>query len=144
MSIYATLWELKFPLFGQSHTGCEWEHVIAQGVPEHIGEDGDADYLSFLPPRAESIAGDLRAVVIVRKLQPKGTERSAQEYPNPLLVLTGREYETLPFSKLHEAISDALRGSRPPVIAEFREPSGKVTVLYEDGSRQIVRGDSDA
>lgn len=86
MSIYATIWELQFPFFGQTHTGCDWEHVIAQGVPEHIAEDGEADYISFLPLRAGSIAGGLRAVVIVRKQ----------------------------LSKLYEAISVALRGSRSP------------------------------
>jgi hypothetical protein len=33
MSIYATLWSLKFPNFGQDYFGCEWVAVIAQGVP---------------------------------------------------------------------------------------------------------------
>jgi hypothetical protein len=37
MSIYATLWILKFPALGDSYFGCEWETVIAQGVPGHIG-----------------------------------------------------------------------------------------------------------
>jgi hypothetical protein len=97
MSIYATLWELKFPLDGQSHTDCEWETVLAQGVPAHIGEDGDAPYLAFLPPRAESIQDGLRAVVFVRALDQKGTVRSAQEYPSPLLMLSGKESVQCPF-----------------------------------------------
>src|SRR5687768_6728114 len=37
MSIYATLWQLKFPRDGNDHTDCEWIEVIAQGVPAHIG-----------------------------------------------------------------------------------------------------------
>lgn len=37
MSIYATLWRLKFPSAGDDHTGCAWVEVIAQGVPSHIG-----------------------------------------------------------------------------------------------------------
>ncbi len=37
MSIYATLWKLKFPKFGDHHIGCEWIEVTAQGVPPHIG-----------------------------------------------------------------------------------------------------------
>jgi hypothetical protein len=37
MSIYATLWRLKFPRYGDDHTGCEWIEVMAQGV---WGPDG--------------------------------------------------------------------------------------------------------
>ncbi len=144
MSIYATLWELKFPLYGQSHTDCEWETVLAQGVPDHIGEDGDAGHLAFLPPRASSIESGLRAVVFVRALQPKGTQRSAQEYPNPLLVLTGKEYSSASFGSLHERLTNALLGQRPKVIAEIQEPTGAIQVLYEDGSSQVVRSHGQA
>ena len=50
MSIYATLWWLKFPRYGDDYIGCEWIRVTAQGVPAHIGtptrgfgyEDGTA------------------------------------------------------------------------------------------------------
>jgi len=31
-SIYATLWALQFPRFGEFHIGCEWVTGIAQGV----------------------------------------------------------------------------------------------------------------
>ncbi len=56
MSIYATLWSLKFPRYGDDYVGCEWIEVIAQGVPAHIGtpapgfgyENGDP-YAQFLP-----------------------------------------------------------------------------------------------
>ena len=76
MSIYATLWWLKFPRYGDEYIGCEWIRVSAQGVPAHIGtptrgfgyEDGDP-YAGFLPPAVEVNAeGDgefMRAVVIV-------------------------------------------------------------------------------
>ena len=37
MSIYATLWSLKFPKDGDDYFGCEWIKVTAQGVPSHIG-----------------------------------------------------------------------------------------------------------
>jgi hypothetical protein len=37
MSIYATLWQLKFPRYGDGHTGCDWIAVMAQGVPAHLG-----------------------------------------------------------------------------------------------------------
>ena len=33
MSIYATLWHLRFPRHGDAYVGCEWVDVLAQGVP---------------------------------------------------------------------------------------------------------------
>ena len=143
MSIYATLWELKFPLYGQSHTDCEWETVLAQGVPDHIGEDGDSDYLAFLPARAQASENGLRAVVFIRAQQRKGTDRSPQEYPEPLLTLTGKEYAAVSFGGLHERLINALLGARPKVVGEVRVPSGTIRVLYEDGSSQVVRGHSE-
>ncbi len=100
MSIYATLWKLKFPTEGDEHLGCEWIEVTAQAVPPHIGsptsgngyEDGDP-YGIFLPPPVEidvdGLAKHDRAVVFVTEYMIKGTERSGQEYLSPLLVLTG-------------------------------------------------------
>ena len=102
MSIYATLWWLKFPRYGDEYVGCEWIRVSAQGVPAHIGtptrgfgyEDGDP-YAEFLPPAVEANAeGDsefMRAVVIVTAETHKGTARSPQEYANPLVILSGPE-----------------------------------------------------
>jgi hypothetical protein len=57
MSIYTTLWQLRFPRTGDACEGCEWVDVFAQGVPAHIGtptprygyEAGDP-YDAFLPP----------------------------------------------------------------------------------------------
>jgi hypothetical protein len=37
MSIYATLWQLRFPARGDDRADCEWVVVSAQGVPAHIG-----------------------------------------------------------------------------------------------------------
>ena len=37
MSIYATLWWLKFPRCGDDYVGCESIRVTAQGVPAHVG-----------------------------------------------------------------------------------------------------------
>jgi hypothetical protein len=61
MSIYATLWRLKFPRYGDDHIGCEWVTVLAQGVPAHVGkpvpgiESEDEDpYSAFLPPLARA------------------------------------------------------------------------------------------
>ena len=147
MSIYATLWTLKFPGEGDDHTGCGWVEVIAQGVPSHIGvpdpdAPGDATdpYASFLPPPVVVSPDDdspMRAVVFVTKGTRKGTDRSGQEYIGPLLVLTGREYATMPFADLHAKICDALRGGRPRLVAESRGRDEVVRFLFEDGT---VRG----
>lgn len=142
MSIYATLWRLKLPKEGDDYIGCDWIEVIAQGVPPHIGsptsgngyEDGDP-YADFLPPPVETDengeAEYLRAVVFVTKGTCKGTARSAQEYRNPLLVLTGKEYATIIFEDLHTRLCDALRGDKPRVIAQYLEPGGGVRTVLE-------------
>jgi hypothetical protein len=142
MSIYATLWRLKFPESGDDYFGCDWVEVVAQGVPAHIGsptpgcgyEDGDP-YGEFLPPALETDENDehesMRAVVIVRAGTPKGTARSAQEYVHPLLVLTGEEYASISFAALHERICEALRGGRQRVVAQFFAPDGHIELIRE-------------
>ena len=148
MSIYATLWSLKFPKYGDYHTGCEWIEVTAQGVPPHVGsptpglgyEDGDP-YAEFLPPAVvtdeNGDAAYMRAVVIVTEDTQKGTLRSSQEYVDPLLTLDGEQYSNLPFSELHERICDALRGDRPSVTLEITSSDGRVHVHFEDGTSTI-------
>ncbi len=115
MSIYATLWRLKFPRYGDDHTRCEWIEVIAQGVPPHIGArtsgrpgKEEDPYATFLPPAGAIPADDdgqtmMRAVVFVMEGTPKGTARSPQEYAHPLLVLSGQEYAAITFTQLHRA-----------------------------------------
>ena len=141
MSIYATLWTLKFPKEGDDFAGCDWIEVTAQGVPAHIGspspgagyESGDP-YGAFLPPPvpvdADGNAPHMRAVVFITELTQKGTEGNGQEYQSPLLVLTGEEYDQITFADLHERICSALRGDRAPVIAQ---------IFLPDGSNQIIR-----
>ena len=141
MSIYATLWTLKFPKEGDAHLGCEWIEVRAQAVPAHVGsptpgcgyEDGDP-YAAFLPlavvTDSEGNAPFHRAVAIVTEHSIKGTERSGQEYVSPLLLLTGEKYARMTFDELHERICDALRANRSPVVAE---------VFLADGTHSIIR-----
>jgi hypothetical protein len=146
MSIYATLWCLKFPGDGDDYPGCEWVKVVAQGVPAHIGspspgsgyEDGDP-YAAFLPPAIddppeEDSLRTMRAVVFVTEGTAKGTARSGQEYVDPLLVLSGQEYATLSFQDVYDRICDALRGGRPRLIAQFWKSDGSVRLMFEDGS----------
>jgi len=141
MSIYATLWVLKFPIEGDYSADCDWIEVVAQGVPPHIGsptpgagyEDRDP-YAAFLPPAVpvdtDGCAPHMRAVVFVTIFSHKGTDRNPQEYSSPLLVLTGEEYARISFQELYERLCVALRGNRTPVIAELLKP---------DGSRQVFR-----
>jgi hypothetical protein len=142
MSIYATLWKLKFPKEGDEHLNCEWIEVTAQAVPPHIGsptpgngyEKGDP-FTTFLPPALETNSdGEAlhnRAVLFVTEYTIKGTERNGQEYASPLLMLTGEEYSRITFEELHQRICDALRGNRSPVVAE---------VFLPDGKHKIIRG----
>jgi hypothetical protein len=144
MSIYATIWSLRFPRYGDHYVGCEWIEVTAQGVPAHIGtptpgfgyEDGDP-YAEFLPPPLEVAAdGDsefMRAVVIIAEETKKGTARSPQEYVKPLLVLSGRDYASISFVELHERICDALRGEGPRVVAQSFTADGGVQLILSDG-----------
>jgi hypothetical protein len=76
----------------------------------------------------------MRAVVFVTETTRKRTDRSAQEYVGPLLVLSGLEYATIQFRDLHEKICNALRGDRPRLVAESWEPDGRLKLLFEDGS----------
>src|SRR5438552_2597588 len=134
MSIYATLWILKFPKHGDEFPGCGWIKVIAQGVPKHIRE-----HFEFLPPEREEFVpapDDMspRAVVFVTESTQKGTERSGQEYVNPLLVISGAEYESIAFVELHERLCSSLRGDRSKPISWASQPDGTTRVLFSDGS----------
>lgn len=144
MSIYATLWSLKFPRYGDDYIGCEWIRVTAQGVPPHIGtptrgfgyEDGDP-YAEFLPPSVEVNTEDdnelMRAVVIVTEETRKGTAHSPQEYTNPLLVFSGRAYASISFAELHTRTCDALRGKGPRVVAQSFTANGEMQLIMSDG-----------
>lgn len=140
MSIYATLWKLRFPREGAAHHGCDWIEVTAQAVPAHIGsptpgggyEAGDP-FADFLPPAIQTDAeGDApfdRAVVFVTECSIKATPRHPQEYASPLLVLTGEDYARLTFEELHGRLCAALRGNRSPVVAEIFLPNGTHPVV---------------
>lgn len=119
MSIYATLWTLRFPAGVEAFGEGDWVEVWAQAVPAHVGspspgqgyEHGDP-YAAFLPPAIETDAHGgaphPRAVVFVVAGSAKGTPRSAQEYVDPLLVLTGRAYAEMSFEALHRMLLEAV------------------------------------
>ncbi|MGH8060175.1 MAG: hypothetical protein ACREOH_23540 [Candidatus Entotheonellia bacterium] len=149
MSIYATLWKLKFPRDGDDYLGCEWITVLAQGVPPHIGsptpgcgyENADP-FAAFLPPpvhtNQDGEAAYMRAVVFVTENTPKGTARSPQEYQYPLLVLTGETYAHMTFDSLYTQICKALRDGKPRVVVEYLAPGGRIRILFEDGTAKDI------
>ena len=144
MSIYATLWKLKFPKEGDGYVGCDWIEVTAQGIPPHIGtptpgqgfEAGDP-FADFLPPPVKTDengeAPFMRAVVFVTEYSSKGTERNGQEYASPLLALTGEEYAHITFEELHARLCDALRGNRAPVVMQILNPNGTHKIIRDKG-----------
>src|SRR3990172_11105914 len=134
MSIYATLWKLKFPTRGDGYPGCEWITVAAQGVPSHIGAEGDDPFADFLPPPVRAGNGDepecLRAVVFVTERTPKGRARNPQEYVGPILVLSGEAYARMSFAALHARICDALRGDGPRVVPVVHLPGRGIRIFF--------------
>ena len=132
MSIYATLWMLRLPVWvpctaetmdtwhtvGSGDIGPltqRWVEVWAQAVPAHIGHpsiypEGDP-YAWFLPPVVEYDPDDEerewtpRAVIIVDE---DHSEKDVQRYPDSLMVLTGAEYQAMKFGEMLERIEDAL------------------------------------
>ena len=75
----------------------------------------------------------MRAVVIVTEETQKGTARSAQEYVNPLLVLSGREHASISLVEIHERICDALRGKAPQVMAQSFTADDEIQLILSDG-----------
>jgi hypothetical protein len=109
VSIYATYWTLRF----EDPDEDEWHEITAQAVPAHIGSpeeypEGDP-FGAYLPPPVSANSPYPRAVVLVTEDTKKGTERSGQEYVDPLLVLSGKEYVEASFADLLERIGDELR-----------------------------------
>lgn len=127
MSIYATLWKLKFPSDIFNPVNGDWVEVTAQAVPAHIGtptlgfgyEDGDP-FSEFLPPAIEVDAdGDApiyRAVVFVTPQTKKGTPRSGQEYQKPLLVLDGETYAQLSIEALYEQVLQLISPTKTDTV----------------------------
>lgn len=112
MSIYATLWHLYFPRDGDWADDLDdLVELYAQAVPPHIDYTGPI--WDWLPPPVPDtddleVVPTPRAVFIVGPNTSKGTARNGQEYVNPLLVLTGEEYERIRWVDLLKRIQQAL------------------------------------
>ena len=75
MSIYATLWRLRFPSEEDDHTGCAWVEVIAQGVPGHIGAPDPSLSFEDLHRRiCDALRGD-RPRLVAESWEPDGRVR---------------------------------------------------------------------
>lgn len=102
MSIYAPILDLTLNRFEDEDS----RHILLHAVPPHIVDVGPS--WDFLPPPVEPEGRLFRAVVIVEHGQPIGTPRSVHEFPNPLLMLTGKEYHDIRFADLIYRIEEAL------------------------------------
>ena len=49
-----------------------------------------------------------RAVFVVEQGSPKGTSRCGQEFVNPLLVFTGKEYEAMTDKEIKQKIKESI------------------------------------
>lgn len=103
--------------------------VLIQSVPppiDYVGPQWD-----FLLSPVDSTGTTCRAVFFVERGTPKGTPRCGQEYLKPLLMLTGRDYETIGFADLMGRLEEALDkkyGQRPDAV--FLAPDGTRKNLY--------------
>jgi len=133
MSIYATLREMKLPKRHQLDD--EWALVYAQAVPAHIGHpsqypNGDP-YADFLPPVVHDYDPTrdeccrYRAVLIITEGL---AEKIGQRYTNPLLMLTGEDYEKMSFQELIRRIEDAMPWNHE-VFAMIIGPHGEKKLL---------------
>ena len=139
MSIYATQWALRFPRFGDFHSGCEWLTVLAQAVPALVAALAGGGYRTFLPPFPEAVADDLWAVVLVVDGTAKGAERSGQQYAAPLLALSGKEYAAMPFGVLHARLRAARRST--PACGRVVLPGGSTRLVFDGGSVANASGE---
>ena len=125
MSIYATLWQNRlrapewdillctqhgeFSLEDGDLDEEHWVEITFQGVPGHIGHPsyypGRDPYASFLPPVVDD-PEKLRAVVVV---QEGWKDKDVQRYVDPLLTLSGDEYQALSFDALMRKIYEAMK-----------------------------------
>lgn len=102
MSIYATIGEFGFKRSDDNN----YIEIFIQAVPPHIVDVGPQ--WDFLPPPGDPEGHRYRAVFFVERDEPKGTPGSHQEYPRPLLKLTGQEYHDIRFVDLMMRLEEAL------------------------------------
>ena len=156
MSIYTTLWQVRFPRTGDAYEGCERVDVFAQGVPAHIGtltpgygyEAGDP-YHVFLPPPlrigADASEDDLRAVVFVTADTRKGTSRGRAGVRLTAAPAHGAEYRrwcstTDPRQSCRAMINLRSEASvRSPTLRAHRENEVAYALAASSGASALAR-----
>jgi hypothetical protein len=137
MSIFGTRHVLRFPRYGDFHTGCDWIQVYVQAVPDHCGPTtpGEPDpYGELLPEYASSVARGLRAVAVICE----DDVGDGLRYRDPIVLMSAVQYFRTPFEDLLELICDRLRGTRPRLLTEVQLADGSTRVVFEDNSSIVV------
>lgn len=107
MSIYASLGSFGFPVrYPDNVEGMV--NIWIQGVPAHINYEGPE--WEWLPPPIPENSDFMRAVVFVEEGTGKGTDRCGQEYKEPILILSGLEFASIPFPEVMEKIAEHFAG----------------------------------
>ena len=102
MGIYSTVGQLDFKRFDDDAS----IEVVIQAVQPHVVDVGPT--WDFLPPPVDPDGRLYRAVFFIGRNETKGTARSHQEYPNPLLRFSGQEYHDIRFVELMFRLEEAL------------------------------------
>lgn len=125
-------WDEWLPAFVHQ-PGCQQRQTVYHDKPaEDAGVDWIRQSASPDDPKAErgvyhDCACGLRAVFILTHdaLTKKGTKRNSQEYVNPLLVLTGAEYQASTWEDMLQRIMEALSERRPRLLRLVRRKRGR-------------------
>lgn len=105
MSIYATMGQFQVC----THSGPKidnYHEIFIQGVPPHIDYVGEK--WGFLPPPVDENGPLMRAVFFITTETKKGSEKNGQEYIDPILMLTGKEFLNIKFVDLLIFLTDKL------------------------------------
>lgn len=111
MSIYVTIWSIKLEAPWIPN---EYVTVWAQGVPAHIGQPDQGyetdPHEDYLPPIIANYDPNrehpYRAVVFVQEGRDK---KDYQKYVDPILTITGAEYEAVSFPSLLASLYQGLK-----------------------------------
>lgn len=133
-------WDEWLPAFVHKPDCKRSEYVYYDKPAEDAGVDWIRQITDPDDPKAKrrvehSCDCGMRAVFICDDLTKKATERNGQEYVNPVLVLTGAEYDALSFPDLLERIEESVaeRRGKPLCLEPWcTQPSIHTTVRRKE------------
>lgn len=114
MSIYAGGFDFQLNVTPYSFGDRNWIRITMQSVPSHIGAKWngyESDiYSYFLPPTIPEELEDEydRAIVFCHEFDRKGTDRNGQEWHDPLLILTGKEFKEISWLEVMSRLQHAV------------------------------------